>query len=90
MELLFNINVKQSIFDCKTKLCLIVPGNHGKYIFTLECIYLQGIINEINEQDTFFLDCKHKHMMKSGAPPHKVGVLYHLLAYRIPWFYKQN
>ena len=24
----------------------------------------------------FFLGCKHKHMMKSGAPPDKVGVLY--------------
>ena len=27
---------------------------------------------------TPFLDCKHKHMMQSGAPPDKVGVLYHL------------
>ena len=26
-----------------------------------------------NEQDTYFLDCKHKHMMKSGAPPDKFG-----------------
>ena len=23
-------------FDCKTKLCLIVRGNHGKYILTKE------------------------------------------------------
>ena len=23
-------------------------------------------------RDTFFLDCKHKHMMKRGAPPDKV------------------
>ena len=30
----------------------------------------------INEQDTSFLDCKQKHMMKSGAPPDKFGVLY--------------
>ena len=42
-----------------------------------ESFYLQGILNDINEQDTFFLDCKHKHMMKSGAPPDKV--LYRLL-----------
>ena len=28
---------------------------------------------------TSFLDCKHKHMMKSGAPPDKVGVLPRLL-----------
>ena len=50
-----------------------------KYIFTQESFYLQSILNDINEQDTSFLDCKHKHMMKSGAPPDKVGVLYHLL-----------
>ena len=32
-----------------------------------------------HEQDTSFLDCKHKHMMKSGAPPDKFGVLHCLL-----------
>ena len=32
----------------------------------------------INRTHLFF-DCKHKHMMKSGAPPDKVGVLYRLL-----------
>ena len=26
-----------------------------------------------------FFDCKHKHMMKSGAPPDKVRVLHRLL-----------
>ena len=31
------------------------------------------------EQDTCFLDCKHKHMMKNGAPPNKFGALYRLL-----------
>ena len=62
-------------FDCKTKLCLIVPGRHGKYIFTQESFYLQGMLNDINEQDTYFLDCKHKHMMKNGALPYKFGVL---------------
>ena len=44
----------------------------------------------INEQDTSFLDCKHKHIMKSGAPPDKFGVLYSMVTYRIPWFHKQN
>ena len=39
-------------FDCKTKLCLIVPGRYGKYIFTQESVYLQGIHDNINE--TFF------------------------------------
>ena len=51
----------------------------GKYIFPQESFYLQGILNDINEQDTFFIDCKHKHMMKSGAPPDKVRVLPRLL-----------
>ena len=52
----------------------------GKYIITQESFYLQGILNDINEQDTSFLDCKYKHMMKSGAPPYKVGVL-HLVSH---------
>ena len=63
-------------FECKTKLCL---GRQGKYIFTQESFYLQGILNGINEQDRYFLNCKHKHMMKSGAPPDNVGVLHRLL-----------
>ena len=52
---------------------------HGKYIFTQESFNLQGILNDINEQNTSFLDCKYKHMMKSGAPPYKVRVLHRLL-----------
>ena len=67
---------KQSIFDCKIKLCL---GRQEKYIFTQESFYLQGIFSDITEEDTSLLDCKHKHMMKSGAPPDKVGVLHCLL-----------
>ena len=42
-----------------------------KFIFEKERLYLQGILDDINEQDTPFVDCKHKHMMKSGAPPDK-------------------
>ena len=61
-----------------------------KSIFAQESFFLQGILDDINEQDTSFLDCKHKHMMKSGAPPEKFGVLYRWLPYRIPWFHKQN
>ena len=38
--------------------------------FAQESFYL----NDINEQDTSFLDCKHKHMLKCGAPPDKLGV----------------
>ena len=61
-----------------------------KYIFAQESLYLQGILDDINEQDTSFLDCKHKHMMKSGAPPDKFRALYRMFTYRIPWFHKQN
>ena len=43
------------------------------YISAQEMFYLQGVLNE---QDTSFLDCKHKHMMKCGAPRDKFGVLY--------------
>ena len=41
--------------------------------------YLQGKFYDINEQDTSFLDCNHKHMMKLGAPLDKVVVLHRLL-----------
>ena len=61
-----------------------------KYIFGQKSFYLQGILDDITEQDLSFVDCKHKHMMKSGAPPDKFGVLYHTFTYRIPWFHKQN
>ena len=61
-----------------------------KYIFSQESFYLQGILDDINEQRTSFLDCKHKHMMKHGAPSDKFRVLYHMVTYRIPWFPKQN
>ena len=57
MAPLFNINF---YFDCKIRLCLIVPGRHEKIYFAQENVYLQGILNDINEQGTSFLDCKHK------------------------------
>ena len=50
-----------------------------RYAFAQESFYLQDILRDINERDTSFLDCKHKHMMKYRAPPGKFGVLYHLL-----------
>ena len=46
-----------------------VPWQARKICFTNESFYLQGILKDINEQDTSFLDCKHKHMMTSGALP---------------------
>ena len=47
--------------------------------FTQESFCLKCILNDIDEQDTSFLDPKHKHLMKRGAPPDKVGVLHCLL-----------
>ena len=87
MALLSNINF---YFDSKTRLCLTVPDRKEKYIFAQESFYLQDILDDINEQDTSFLDCKHKHMMNSGAPPDKFRVLYRVVICRIPWFHEQN
>ena len=61
-----------------------------KYIFAQESFYLQDVLDDINEQDISFLDCKHEHMMKSGAPPDKLGLLFSMVTCRIPWFHKQN
>ena len=61
-----------------------------KYIFTQESFYLQDILNDIYERDTCFLECKHKHMMKSGAPPDKLEVLHRLSSIEFPGFTKQN
>ena len=62
-----------------------------KYIFAQEIfIYIVQLTMNHAEQNTYFLDCKHKHMMKSGAPPDKFGALYCMFTYRIPWFHKQN
>ena len=59
-------------FDCMIRLCLIVNSIHKKFISAQESFYLQGILNDINEQDTPFLDCKHRHLMKCEGPPDKV------------------
>ena len=62
----------------------------GCTLFWVKFGHAFAYFDDINEQDTSFLDCKHKHMMKSGAPPDKFGVLYSMVTYRIPWFHKQN
>ena len=49
------------------------------YLYTSFCLQVKGILNDINKQDTFFLDCKHYHIMKRGAPPDKLGVLHNVL-----------
>ena len=46
---------------------------NNDYILTQESFYVQGILIAIIEQYISFLHCKHRHMMKSGAPPDKVG-----------------
>ena len=86
MALLSSINF---YFDCKTRLCLIAPGRQEKIYVCRRKFLSTGILDDINEHDTSFLDCKHKHMMKSGAPPDKFGVLYRIVTFRIPWFHKQ-
>ena len=48
-----------------------LAGKENIYFYTGD-FYLQDVLNFTNEQDRSFLDCKHKHMMKSGAPPDKV------------------
>ena len=54
MALLFNITIQaEYYFDLKTKLCLIAPGRQAKFSFSQESFYLQGILNDINEQDIF-------------------------------------
>ena len=84
MALLFNINF---YFDCKIRLFLIIPGRHEKiYLCTRKFLYTR-YTQDINEQGTSFLDCKHKHVIKCGAPPDKFGVLSCMFTYR---FHKQN
>ena len=49
-------------------LCLWQARKHA---FAQESFHVQGILSDMNELNTSFLDCKHKHMMKNGAPPDK-------------------
>ena len=39
----------------RTRLSHTVPGRLRKYIFAHESFYLEGILDDINEQDTSFL-----------------------------------
>ena len=48
-------------------------------------VYSISLDIDINEQDTSFLGCKHRHMMKSGAPPVKFSPV-HLLHEEFPGF----
>ena len=48
-----------------------IPWFHKQYEF-LSFKNQQGILNDINEQDSF-PDWQHKHMKKSGAPSDKLS-----------------
>ena len=48
--------------------------------------YVPDILNDINEQEASFLDCKHNHMMKSGAPPDKDRILHPVLPIELRGF----
>ena len=53
IALSFYVNYLNRIyFDSETKLCLIVSDRQRKFIFAQASFYLQGILNNINEQDT--------------------------------------
>ena len=77
--------IENSILIARPDCALQFLAGKRKYIFEQESFYLHGILDDINEQDTFCVDCKHKHMMKSRAPPDKFGVLYRMVTYRIQW-----
>ena len=73
-----------SILIARPDCALYFLAAKRKCILAQESFYLQDILDDIIEQDTSILDFKHKHMMKSGAPPDKFGVLYSMVTYRIP------
>ena len=77
MPSIMNPNIEYKFFYPISRGSVAVKFRAGKrkYIFTQENFYLQSILDDINEHDTSFVDCKHKHMMKIGAPPDKFGVV---------------
>ena len=67
-------SIQISILIARSDRALCFLAGMRKCIFAQVSFYLQGVLNDINEQDTSLVDCKHKHMMKCGAPPDKFGV----------------
>ena len=88
MAILSNINFYLRLQD-QTVLYISWQARENIFLHMKVSIY-KVILDDIIEQDTSFLDCKHKHMMKCGSPPDKFGVLYHMVTYRVPWFHKQS
>ena len=60
MALSFNINIYTGYMYTAKK----VSCRQENMFLVQESFYLQGIFSYINERDTFFLDCKHKHMLQ--------------------------
>ena len=75
MALSLNIHILADYYIF-IKLRLRVSDRQGKHNFAQDCLYFQGVFICINERDTSFPDCKHKHMLENGAPPYKFGVVY--------------
>ena len=74
LALLFNINIQTEYIliarpDCASWQARKIYSCIRKFLYT------KYVLDDINEQGTSFLDSKHMHMMKSGAPPDKFGVL---------------
>ena len=85
-KLLTKQNIVRPKLYCRPNCALQVLVGKKKYILTQESFCLQGILNDIKEHNTSFLECKHKHVMKSGAPSDKVGVLCLLLPIELHGF----
>ena len=74
--LLLNINIYTEYILIGRPNCTLAGKEniflHKKFLYNRK-------LKDINELDTCFLNCKQKHMMKSVAPPDKIGVLHRLL-----------
>ena len=75
MALLFNINIS---FRLQDQTVPYSSWQAWENIFLHKKVSIYKVYSMIS-MNTTFLDCKHKHTMKSGAPPDKVRVLHCLL-----------
>ena len=85
--LLFNINIKTEYILIARPHCALA----GKVNIFLHKKFLYKIIlNDINEKNTSFLDCKHKHTMKAELHLTKSGSYTSSVTCRILRCHKQN
>ena len=73
MTLIFNINF------ARPNCAFWFLAGMKNIMFLHKKVSIYKVYSTISMNRTSFLHCKHKLMMKSGAPPDKVGVLYRLL-----------